>query len=139
TNITLSGTTGTPSLAVYSGCPGTVGTTCLTPIPQSGNSTAQVTFPSAGTYYIIVDNAGGPTTYSSYNLNIQSFGLAPANDLPCNAQYIDLLVSVNGNTSCTGSASEPASVPSCWTGGNINATWHSFMAPASGSVRIRTS
>jgi hypothetical protein len=139
TSITLSGTSGTPTLSVYSGCPGSAGTVCLTPIPQSGNSTAQVTFPSAGTYYIIVDNAGGPTAFSSYNLNIQSFGLAPANDLPCNAQYIDLLVSVNGNTACTGSASEPATVPGCWTTGNINATWHSFLAPASGNVRIRTS
>src|SRR5258706_9753997 len=98
TSITLSGTSGTPTLAVYSGCPGSVGTVCLTPIPQSGNSVAQVTFPSAGTYYIIVDEAGAPTAFSTYNLNIQSFGLAPANDLPCNAQYIDLLVSVNGNT-----------------------------------------
>jgi Secretion system C-terminal sorting domain len=139
TSMTLSATTGTPTLSVYSGCPGSVGTICLTPIPQSGNSTAQITFPSAGTYYIIVDEAGGATAYSSYNLNIQSFGLAPANDLPCNVQYIDLLVSVNGNTSCTGSASEPASVPACWTTGTINATWHSFLAPASGSVRIRTS
>ena len=150
TNIILSGTVGNPSLAVYTGCPGSVGTVCLTPAPQVGNSSAQVTFPSAGTYYIIVDNAGGPTAYSSYNLNIQSFGLAPANDLPCNAQYIDLLVSVNGNTSCTGSASEPPAPPSVcagnpsttyvnWTTGNINSTWHSFIAPPSGSVRIRTS
>jgi hypothetical protein len=140
TSITLSGTTGTPTLAVYTGCPGSVGTTCLTPTPQSGNSTAQVTFPSAGTYYIIVDNAGGPTAFSSYNLNIQSFGVAPANDLPCNAQYLDLLVNANGNNSCTGSASEPAN-PSCWTGGTLNTTWYSFTSPASPNpcaVHIRT-
>src|SRR5258706_8409136 len=114
TSMTLSGTSGTPTLSVYTGCPGAAGTVCLTPIPQSGNSVAQVTFPSAGTYYIIVDEAGGATAFSNYNLNIQSFGLAPANDLPCNAQYLDLLVNANGNNSCTGSASEP-SVSGCWT------------------------
>ena len=134
TNIMMSGTSGNPALAVYQGCPG-AGGVCLTPAPLVGNNSMQFTFPAAGTYFIIVDEATG---FSNYTLTIQSFGLAPSNDLPCNAQYIDLLVSVNGNTSCTGSANEPATVPSCWTTGTINATWHYFVAPPSGSVRIRT-
>lgn len=140
TSITLSGTIGTPTLSVYTGCPGSPGTLCLTPAPQSGNSTAQVTFPSAGTYYIIVDNAGGPTAFSNYNLSIVSFGVAPANDLPCNAQYIDLLVNANGNNSCTGSAAEPSN-PACWTTGALNTTWYSFTSPATpnpSAVRIHT-
>jgi hypothetical protein len=134
TNIMMSGAVGTPALSVYQGCPGSGGT-CLTPTPMVGNNNMQFTFPSAGTYYIIIDEVSG---YSSYTLTIQSFGLAPLNDLPCTAQYVDLLVSVNGNNACTGSALEPATVPSCWTTGPINSTWHYFVAPASGAVRIKT-
>ncbi|MBK5284779.1 MAG: T9SS type A sorting domain-containing protein, partial [Bacteroidia bacterium] len=138
TSITISGAsgTGTPVLAVYFGCPSSG--SCITPTPQVGNSVAQVTFPSAGTYYIVVDETGAGT-YSNYNLNILTFGLAPANDLPCNAQYIDLLVNVNGNNTCTGSASEPGN-PSCWTTGTLNTTWYSFMSPSSpnpSAVHIR--
>ena len=133
TSISMSGTTNSPALAIYQGCPGSGGV-CLTPTPMVGNNSMQFTFPSSGTYYIIIDETSG---YSTYTLNIQSFGLAPPNDLPCNAQYIDLLVNVNGNNTCTGSASEPAQ-PSCWTTGTMNTTWYSFTAPASGTVRIRT-
>jgi hypothetical protein len=133
TNIIMSGTAGNPALAVYQGCPGSGGI-CLTATPMVGNNSMQFTFPTAGTYYIIIDETSG---YSTYTLTIQSFGLAPQNDLPCNAQYVDLLVSVNGNNACTGSALEPAT-PGCWTTGTVNATWHYFIAPASGSVRIRT-
>ncbi len=134
TSITISGASSASlSLAVYSGCPGSGGS-CITPTPQTGNSSAQVTFPSAGTYYIIVD---APSGFVNYNLSILSFGVAPDNDLPCNAQYVDLSVNVNGNNTCTGAASEPG-VPSCWTGGTLNTNWFSFTAPASGQVHIRT-
>jgi hypothetical protein len=133
TSITVSGASSASlSLAVYQGCPGSGGS-CITPTPQTGNSSAQVTFPGAGTYYIIVD---APSGFVNYNLSIVSFGIAPDNDLPCNAQYIDLSVNVNGNNTCTGAASEPGN-PSCWTGGALNTNWFSFTAPASGSVRIR--
>jgi hypothetical protein len=136
TSISMSGTSNNPALAVYQGCPG-AGGICLTPTPLVGNNSMQFTFPSANTYYIIVDEATG---FSNYTMNIQSFGLAPANDLPCNAQYIDLAVNVNGNNSCTGSATEPGN-PSCWTTGTLNTTWYSFISPSSpnpSAVKIRT-
>ncbi|HLG35518.1 MAG TPA: T9SS type A sorting domain-containing protein [Bacteroidia bacterium] len=64
--ITMSNTTGNPALAIYMNCPG-AGGTCLTPTPMVGNNTMQFTFPSAGTYYIIIDEASG---YSCYDLSI---------------------------------------------------------------------
>lgn len=64
--ITMSNTTGNPALAVYQGCPGSGGT-CISPTPMVGNDSMQVTFPSAGTYYIIIDETFG---YSCYDLSI---------------------------------------------------------------------
>jgi hypothetical protein len=64
--ITMSNTTGNPTLAIYQGCPGSVGV-CATPTPMVGNDSMQFTFPAAGTYYIIIDE---PTGYSCYDLNI---------------------------------------------------------------------
>lgn len=64
--ITMSNTTGNPTLAIYMGCPG-AGGVCLTPTPMVGNNTMQFTFPSAGTYYIIIDELSG---FSCYDLSI---------------------------------------------------------------------
>ncbi|MFL5753215.1 MAG: T9SS type A sorting domain-containing protein [Bacteroidia bacterium] len=64
-------------------------------------------------------------------------GGAPANDLPCNATTINLGSFVNGDNSCSGSASEVAA-PACWTSGSNNSIWFSFIAPTSGGVIIRT-
>jgi len=66
-SIILSATSGNPALAIYMGCPGITGTICLTPTPLVGNGSMQFTFPSAGTYYIIVDATAG---YACYDLNI---------------------------------------------------------------------
>lgn len=66
--ITMSSTTGNPTLAIYQGCPG-AGGVCLTSTPMVGNDTMQVTFPVAGTYYIIIDE---PSGYSCYDLSIVS-------------------------------------------------------------------
>ncbi|HLG33289.1 MAG TPA: T9SS type A sorting domain-containing protein [Bacteroidia bacterium] len=64
--ISMSNTTGNPALAIYMGCPG-AGGICVTPTPIVGNSSMQFTFPSAATYYIIIDEASG---YSCYDLSI---------------------------------------------------------------------
>lgn len=65
--ITMSNTTGSSTLAIYQGCPGTTAVVCLTPTPMVGNDSMQFTFPAAGTYYIIIDE---PTNYSCYDLSI---------------------------------------------------------------------
>jgi hypothetical protein len=66
--ITMSNTTGNPTLAIYQGCPGSGGS-CVTPIPMVANDTMQFTFPGAGTYYIIIDATSG---FSCYTLDIAS-------------------------------------------------------------------
>lgn len=121
---------------VYSGCPGTVGTTCIGSAGGSNPLNGTVTLPAAGTYYVIVDTWSAPSS-ANYDISITSFGSGPANDLPCSATALALNVNISGDNTCSGGASEPASA-TCWTAGNINTVWYSVVAPASGQLRIRT-
>ncbi len=71
----------------------------------------------------------------------------PSNDLPCNAQLVTLGTTYTGYNSCSNGLSEPyppdgaGAAPSCWANsgaGELNTVWYTFVAPASGQVRIRT-
>ena len=44
---------------------------------------------------------------------------------------------VSGDNSCSDNSGEPAT-PGCWNTGSYNTVWFSFIAPASGNVKIRT-
>ena len=89
------------------------------------------------TYYwqLTPYNSGG----SASGCTVYSFttGNGQANDLPCNAEAITLGSTASGNNDCTSDDSEPGA-PSCWTSGNVNTVWYSFIAPASGAVDIAT-
>jgi hypothetical protein len=125
--------------SVYSGCPGSVGSSCIGSVggATSGSLSSSITLPSAGTYFIIIDSWAPPSDVS-YNLSISTFGSGPSNDLPCNATPLTLGSPVLGTNSCSGSASEPATLPACWvTPNNRNTVWYSAIAPASGQLRIR--
>lgn len=138
-SITINGaSTNNIGYQVYSGCPGTSGTTC---IGNGGGAaggvlTGTVTLPSAGTYYIIVDTWADPYN-AIYDLSITAYGTGITNDLPCNATAVTLGTVVNGANNCSGGANEPA-LPYCWSSGLLNTVWYSFTAPAGGSVIIRT-
>jgi len=71
----------------------------------------------------------------------------PSNDLPCNAQPLTLGTPATGYNSCSQGLQEPyppdggGANPGCWANAGIselNTVWYSFVAPASGQVRIRT-
>jgi hypothetical protein len=68
--LTITGTPGQHGLFVLNGCPSAGGTSCLAKIDSAGGSVLNVTLPSAGTYYIVVDGANPPNSCISYNLNI---------------------------------------------------------------------
>jgi hypothetical protein len=121
---------------IYSGCPGTAGTTCIGSNGGSNPLVGSVTLPSAGTYYIVVDTWSTPFN-ASYDISITSLGSGPSNDLPCNATSLGLNVYLTGNNQCSGSGSEPAS-PSCWYAGTLNTVWYTVTCPASGELKIRT-
>ncbi len=89
------------------------------------------------TYYwqLIPYNSGG----SASGCSVYSFttGNGQSNDLPCDAEAIALGSSASGNNDCTSDDNEPAA-PSCWTSGDINSVWYSFIAPLGGAVDIAT-
>lgn len=92
---------------------------------------------STSTYFwkvVPTDATGAATGCPTYSFN---FSGGPANDLPCNAVSIPLGTIASGDNSCGGSTGEPAK-PACWTTGNRNTVWFSFVAPASGNVKVRT-
>lgn len=135
--ITLSNASTTSiGFQVYSGCPGSVGTTCIGNAGGSNPLTGSVNLPGAGTYYIIVDTWATPNN-ANYDISIVSNGSGPVNDLPCNASALALNVNLSGNNMCSGGGSEPAS-PACWTGGTLNTVWYTVVCPASGQLKIRT-
>lgn len=123
---------------VYSGCPGTAGTTCIANGggATSGSLSASFTVPSAGTYYLVIDTWSAPSSVN-YSIAVTSLGSGPSNDLPCNAQPLSLGSSVGGDNNCSGSGSEPAAA-SCWSTGTVNSVWYTAVVPASGTMKIRT-
>jgi hypothetical protein len=130
------------SIAVYQGCPGS-GAICLGSAVGATNGTlsTSVILPAAGTYYIIIDSQS-PSTNVSYNLQVTNYGSGAPNNRPFQAVPLSFNAPVTGDNSCSDSFDEPAAQPSCFApfGGNpLNTVWYSFVAPASGNVRIRTS
>ncbi len=122
---------------VYSGCPGSVGTTCIGNNGGANPLSGTVTLPAAGTYYIIVDTWSAPNSVN-YDISVTNFGAGPVNDLPCSATALALNTNLSGDNSCSGGASEPVA-PACWlTPGNLNCVWYSVVCPASGQLKIRT-
>ena len=139
-SITISGaSTNNIGYQVYNGCPDAPGTTCIGNLggATSGFISGSVTLPAAGTYYIIVDTWADPMN-ADYKIAIASIS-SVYNDLPCNAQSMELGLYYTGNTHCADGSGEPAA-PGCWSAPNtVNSVWYSFIAPASGNVRVRTS
>ena len=136
--ITLSSTsTSSIGYQVYSGCPGSAGTTCIVNNggATSGTLTGSATLPSAGTYYIIVDTWAAPTS-ASYDISITSYGSGAPNDLPCNASPLALGVYVQGNNNCSGGSGEPP-IPSCWYAGTVNSVWFSVVTTST-QLKVRT-
>ncbi len=116
---------------VYSACPGTGTGICLGWFGGAG--TRQVSLPAAGTYYIIVDSWAPPNSFT-YDLSIVSMGSGQPNDLPCNAVPLTLGVLTPGDNSCSSGTGEPTNT-TCFSGVH-NTVWYSFVAPASGQVKV---
>ena len=135
-SITLNnGTTSLMGFQVYLGCPG-IGT-CIATDGGSSPLVSDVTLPSAGTYYIIIDSWAPPSAVS-YDIAITSYGSGAANDLPCNAINLPLGTVILGDNNCSGGNSEPA-IPACWISpGNINSVWYKAIVPPSGLLAIET-
>lgn len=121
---------------VYSGCPGSVGATCIGNNGGSSPLSGSVVLPATGTYYIVVDSWSSPSNVS-YDIAVTSLGTGPANDLPCNNAFLFLNVNLTGDNSCSSNSSEPAA-PACWVAGSYNTVWYRVFAPASGQLTIRT-
>lgn len=140
-SITLTGTsTDDIGFAVYQGCPGGGGVCIGSGAPAVSNIlSGSVTLPAAGLYYIIIDSRS-PSTSVSYNLLITSFGAGAFNDAPFQAQPLPFNIPIAGNNTCSGPADEPA-MPACFlpaVGNTMNTVWFSFIAPASGCVKVKT-
>lgn len=89
------------------------------------------------TYYRLKVTCGGSGLSGYSNVLTVNIVGAPANDLPCNATPLSMGGIETGDNSCASGTGEPASA-SCWTNGNMNTVWYSVVAPASGSIKFRT-
>ncbi|HEX8516199.1 MAG TPA: fibronectin type III domain-containing protein [Bacteroidia bacterium] len=137
--ITLSNSnTSSIGFQVYSGCPGTAGTTCIGSGggATSGTLSGSITVPAAGTYYLVIDTWASPS-FANYDISVVSFGTGPVNDLPCNATLMTLGITETGDNTCSGSTSEPAA-PSCWFTGTNNSVWYQVV-PTGTTLKIKTS
>lgn len=136
--ITLTNTsTSSIGFQVYSGCPGSAGTSCVGNAggASSGTLSGNVTLPGAGTYYLVVDTWSSPFN-ATYDLSVTSYGTGPVNDLPCNATALTLGVTESGDNTCSGNSGEPAA-PSCWTTGTNNSVWYKVV-PTGTTLKIKT-
>lgn len=96
-----------------------------------------VTPTSSPTYYRLKVTCGASGLSGYSNVLTIAILSAPANDLPCNATPLAMGGIETGDNSCASGTGEPGSA-SCWTNGTINTVWYSVVAPASGSIKFRT-
>lgn len=127
-------------LMLYKGCPMTgQGGLCVSSSQSStGDKSMCVNVEANENYYLVIDSYNSDD-YIDYALSISAPnpGSTP-NDLPCDALPVSLGGIVAGDNTCATGTGEPTT-PSCWsTTGSINTLWFSIVAPASGSVKIRT-
>ena len=83
-------------------------------------------------YFLLVDAVSGCYTY---DISITAPGAAVPNDLPCGATPVTLGTMVAADNTCATGTGEPGT-PGCWTVGNLNSLWYSFVAPPSGQVHV---
>ncbi len=120
---------------LYSGCPGSAGTTCVASNGGSTSLSSNATLTAGTTYYLVIDTWASPN-YATYDLAVTSFGSGPVNDLPCNATLLTLGVTQTGDNTCSGGTGEPAA-PTCWTTGNNNSVWYKVV-PTGTTLNIKT-
>lgn len=89
------------------------------------------------TYYRLKATCGSSGLSGYSNVLPVSIVGAPSNDLPCNATPLAMGGVESGDNNCASGTGEPAAA-SCWTNGSINTVWYSVVAPASGSIKFRT-
>ncbi len=142
---TVTSTGSWTGLMLYDGCPltgiicGAVQGNCIGYSQDSYGTRSLTVCVTAGiTYYLVLDSYPSPDFNSYSNLTISApTGSVASNDLPCTAIPLNLGGITNGNNSCTGGSSEPAT-PSCWTYGLLNTVWYTVVCPASGKLNIST-
>jgi hypothetical protein len=127
-------------IMLYKGCPMTgQGGICVSSRQSStGDKSMCVNVEANENYYLVIDSYNS-SDYIDYALSISAPnpGSTP-NDLPCDAAPVTLGGIVSGDNSCASGTGEPTT-PSCWSSsGSINTLWFSIVAPASGSLKIRT-
>lgn len=105
---------------------------------SGANSLTYMGSNNANTYYRCVTTCSGSGLSANGASSLVSFtGVVPSNDLPCNATVMTLGISASGTTDCAGSVSEPTA-PACWNNGALTTVWYSIVAPASGTLKIKT-
>lgn len=144
--LTLGGTAVWKIASVHSACAPTNANAIGGVTTSSGASgSGTITFPSAGTYYIIVDTWPTPTC-GNFTLSLSAITSAvpPANDNCSGAIALTVnpvgscASTVTANTAnATASGVTPTGSCTSNTGTPDDDIWYSFVAPASGSVEIQ--
>jgi hypothetical protein len=85
----------------------------------------------------IITCSGSGLSSTSNVVTVTSSATPPINDLPCFAIDLTLGAPSSGDNTCSSNAFEP-SRGTCWDNGTENTVWYSIVAPASGSVKVKT-
>ncbi len=122
---------------VTDNCPDQSGAQCVGNAGGSSSASADVTFPSAGTYFLQIDTWPSPDC-SDYSLDITSAIPPPANDDCANATVINSLPFTDTiDTSAATTADDPSTdCGSTNTPTQSHSVWYSYTAAASGYLDI---
>lgn len=133
--ISLTGTETWTGFFVSDGCPDTAPTCTGSATSSSGNPSAIITFPAAGTYYLMIDTWPSPDC-TAYNLAISSPPAPPAND-EC-AFATPIAVNSFVDTIDTVAATTDESPTSACGTSHFHNVWYTFTAVADGTATIDT-
>jgi len=137
--ISLTSTGSYTGLMLYQGCPmnGQGGICIAYNQSSTGSKSMCVSVNADNPYYLILDSYDSPDC-NPYSITIsEPDPSGTPNDLPCYATTLSVGGIELGDNTCATGGGEPV-VPSCWTAGNVNTLWYKIVAPASGSLKIKT-
>lgn len=140
----LSGTDTYTGFFVTDGCPDVALTCTGFSTSSTGNPSGNITFPSAGTYFLQIDTWPSPAC-TAYTLDISAPAAPPTNDEPAGAialavgQDFAAQAIVATNLSATASEVADPTIPSpgcaSYTGGDV---WFTAQVTANGSLTLET-
>lgn len=134
--VSLAGTGSYTAFFVSDGCPDATPTCTGSATASGGNPSGIITFPTAGTYYLMIDTWPSPDC-TAYDLTITAPPTPPANDNCASATPI-VMNTFGAMVNTVAATEDESTTTACGSGRHNHNVWYTFTAATDGTVNIDT-